>query len=197
MVLSLPISAWPRPAPPLALPTSPGVPPPAVASGCSVVCGSAKLRTGGSGTRKQAREGPDRNCGLTRGILWETRREGAGASPEGRPPRPASRRAQAERRGPEERSGAAPWPWGRLGSQSALSRNLPLALDRPRLPRTWRMRSVSGSSSSRKICSRPAGSMAAAEPTLLGRDGGGTARGGSETHFRRKGRCTAPLPSPG
>lgn len=39
--------------------------------------------------------------------------------------------------------------------------------------RTRRMRSVSGSSSSRRSCSRPAGSMAAAEPPLLGRKGEG------------------------
>lgn len=39
---------------------------------------------------------------------------------------------------------------------------------RMRLPRTRRIRSVSGNSSSRRIRSRPAGSMVAAEPPLHG-----------------------------
>lgn len=106
-------------APPLAPPTSPDAPPPAVASGCSGVCGSARPRTGGSGTRKHACEGPGRKVlggpqraswGSTGGVLWDAPREGAGASPEGRPPRRASRRGRAGRPGPEGRSGAAPWP---------------------------------------------------------------------------------------
>lgn len=63
----------------------------------------------------------------------------------------------------------------------------------PRLSRTRRMRSVSGSSSSRRSCSRPAGSMAAAEPPLLGREGGGTARGGLKPTSGGKG--VAPGPS--
>ena len=51
----------PGPAPPLAQPTSPVAQPPADASGCSVVCGSARPRTGGPETRKQILEGPNRD----------------------------------------------------------------------------------------------------------------------------------------
>lgn len=58
-------------------------------------------------------------------------------------------------------------------SQLGLYHSLPPAPARSRLPRTRRMRSVSGSSSSHRICSRPAGSIAAAEPTLPGRTAGG------------------------
>lgn len=111
----------PGPAPPLALPTSPDAQLSAVASGCSVVCGSALPRTGGSGTRKHAHEGLGRKVlngpqGASWGRdQWRTMgrsAEGAGASPEDRPRRPAGRRARAGRPGPEERSGAAQWPGG-------------------------------------------------------------------------------------
>lgn len=86
---------------------------------------------------------------------------------------------------------------GSLGVRVGLFPQPPARPGRVYPVRTRRIRSVSGSSSSRRTCSRPAGSMAAAEQPLLGREGGGTARGGPETHFRRKGRCSALLPSPG
>lgn len=127
----------PGPAPPLAQPTSPVAPPPAAASQCSVVCGSAQLRTAGSGMRKQACEGSGRekqqacegrsrkardaggwSWGWIGSVLRAAQREGAGASPEGRPPRSAGRRARAGQWGPAERSGAVRWPGESLGVKS-------------------------------------------------------------------------------
>lgn len=61
--------------------------------------------------------------------------------------------------------------WGEAGDQN---RDFPATSRSPRmhLPRTRRIRSVSGNSSSRRIRSRPAGSMAAAEPPLRGGERG-------------------------
>lgn len=61
--------------------------------------------------------------------------------------------------------------WGEAGDQNqdfpATSRS-----PRMRLPRTRRIRSVSGNNSSRRIRSRPADSMVAAEPPLHGEERG-------------------------
>ena len=131
--------------------------------------------------------------------MWLTtaQREGPEASPEGRPLRPAVRRARTGRRGPEERSGAARWPGKRLRVRVGPFPQSPtrpgpvppapyptdaLGVRQQQLPQDlFQASGLHGSSGA-----------AAAD-----REGGGTARGGSETRFRRKGRYSAPLPSPG
>lgn len=86
---------------------------------------------------------------------------------------------------------------GSWESRAGLSHSLPVPLARPGLPHTRRMRSVSGSSSSFRICSSSAGSMAAAEPPLQGRVGrrgrSGTWKIGHQLPAERALLCVAPV----
>lgn len=85
--------------------------------------------------------------------------------------RPTGRKAQARQQGPEGQPGAAPWPGGRLGVKTGLFPQPPPPPGPAGPAHTRRMRSVSGSSSSLRIFSSSAGSMAAAEPPLQRRVG--------------------------